>query len=379
MVEARLFQTPLGACGIAWRGAKVSGFQLPDHDERAVAEALAITSGSAPGDGPVPEWVESVMERARRHLGGSPDPLSDVAVDLSDHTPFRKRAAQAARKVPPGRTATYGEIAAAAGSPGAARAVGQTMARNPLPLIVPCHRVVGSDGSLTGFSSLGALGAKLTLLTVEGADLARLSEAGVRHVRRADERLAAVMRRAGPYRLAREQRADPLTALAESIVHQQVSMAAGRTIFGRLLARTGNGRGDSIDPAALLGAGAEALRGVGLSRQKASYLVDLAERTTAGTLPLTRLETMDDERVIEALTAVRGIGRWSAEMFLLFRLGRLDVLPVGDLGLQKGAQLVYDLDALPSPAELRRIAAPWAPYRSIGTWYLWRALESGGI
>jgi 3-methyladenine DNA glycosylase/8-oxoguanine DNA glycosylase len=174
-----------------------------------------------------------------------------------------------------------------------------------------------------------------------------------------------------------QRRGDPFTALAEAIVHQQVSMKAAATIFGRL--RRALGGRAALDPGRLLRARPDQLRAAGLSRQKAGYLRDLAEKTLSGALQLERLERMDDEQVIRQLTRVKGIGRWSAEMYLIFRIGRLDVLPTDDLGLRKGAQQLYNLRQLPTAATLGRLARPWVPFRTIATWYLWRSLDAGGL
>jgi len=171
---------------------------------------------------------------------------------------------------------------------------------------------------------------------------------------------------------------DMFTLLCRSIVHQQVSMKAGATIYGRLL-KVG-GRGSKMSIKRTLAASHEALRGAGLSGQKVSYVQDLALKLKSGALPpARRLSHMDDAAVIDALVQVRGIGVWSAQMFLMFHLGRLDVLPVDDLGLQNGAQRVFGLDQRPGKAALRELAEPWRPFRSIATWYLWRATEAGGV
>lgn len=254
------------------------------------------------------------------------------------------------------------------------------MAANPIPLLIPCHRVLASDGGLGGFSAHGGTATKLRLLALEGADLRRVASAGTRSLARQDPKLAKVIRRVGRVRLLDhdgQRRADPFTALAEAIIHQQVSMKAGASIFARLKATLG-GRA-ALDPRRLLQARADELRAAGLSRQKTSYLQDLAERTLGGDLLLGRLERMDDEQVIQQLTKVKGIGRWSAEMYLIFRLGRLDVLPTDDLGLRKGARQVFNLRQLPTADTLQRLARPWVPFRSIATWYLWRSLDAGGL
>ena len=119
------------------------------------------------------------------------------------------------------------------------------------------------------------------------------------------------------------------------------------------------------------------LRAVGLSRQKLGYLRDLAHRVHSGDVPLERIESLGDEEVIAALSRIKGVGRWTAQMFLMFRLGRPDVLPELDLGVQKGIQRAYRKRALPTPKDVLRIGAPWAPWRSVASWYLWRSLENG--
>jgi len=376
-VDSCLFPTALGPCGLAWTEHGMCAVQLPESTEALTARRLRQRCGVAPGDRPPTTGaVAQVVRRLQRHLEGGRDPLRDVPLDLRC-TEFVRSVYSAARGVGPGRTTSYGELAALVGRPGAARAVGQAMAGNPLPLLVPCHRVLAASGDLGGFSAHGAAGTKLRLLTVEGADLGPIACAGVRRLARCDTRLARVIRRVGEYRLSWNQRGDHFTALAEAIVHQQVSMKAGAAIFGRVRDAVGAGR--ALDPRRVLATPIDALRAAGLSRQKASYLRDLADRSASGALPLERLQRLDDEQVVRALVQVKGIGRWSAEMFLMFRLGRLDVLPVDDLGLRKGAQRVYGLRELPDRRQLHRLAARWIPFRSIATWYLWRSLESGGI
>src|SRR5262249_15666900 len=151
---------------------------------------------------------------------------------------------------------------------------------------------------------------------------------------------------------------------------QQISTKAAASIHARLLLALGR-RG--MRPAALLALSDEELRGAGLSASKARSLRDLAEKVASRAVPLGRLADMDDEEVIECLLPVGGIGRWTAQMFLIFSLGRPDVLPVDDLGLRAGVQQVYGLPALPERAALAELAEPWRPYRSVATWYFWRS------
>ena len=149
---------------------------------------------------------------------------------------------------------------------------------------------------------------------------------------------------------------------------------AARAILGRVLATLGANEETWYEPAAFLAASDEQLRAAGLSRQKMAYLRDLADKFASGELSEGILHEFDDDVVIERVSAVKGIGRWTAEMFLIFSLGRPDVLPVDDLGVRRGMQVAYGLPELPKPEEMRRIAEPWRPYRSAGTWYMWRAL-----
>lgn len=365
---ALLFDTAIGTCAVQWSATGISGACLPRRSPAELRGRLPQARERAPAA------VRRVVRRIQRHLEGCPQDFGDVELDLGGATPFACAVYAAARTVAPGRLTTYGDLAGLVGRPGASRAVGRAMAHNRIPLIVPCHRVVSAGGELGGFSAHGGSTTKLRLLVLEGADLGPIARAGVATLRRRDPRLAAVIRRTAPYPLAERRLPDPFAALIRTITHQQVSMAAGNTIYTRLRRAVG-GR---VTAAAVLRTPDASLRGAGLSGQKVSYVQDLARRSADGSLRLDRLAQQDDEQVVAALTRVRGIGRWSAEMFLMFRLGRLDVLPVGDLGLQKGAQQVYGLRRLPGSAELERIGEGWRPFRSIGTWYMWRAVEAGG-
>ncbi len=192
---------------------------------------------------------------------------------------------------------------------------------------------------------------------------------GARHLRSVDARLARIIGQVGPCRLSR--RRGHFASLVRAIIGQQVSTAAATAIRGRVYAALG-GR---PTPDAIFRASDAALRGAGLSRQKVSYLRDLAEKVEAGEVRLQRIGRLGDEEIIAHLTQVKGIGRWSAEMFLMFVLNRPDVLPVDDLGIRKGFQQVYGLRALPAPKRMHQLAAAWRPYRTIGSWYLWRSLD----
>ena len=189
---------------------------------------------------------------------------------------------------------------------------------------------------------------------------------------RRDPILRDLMRRHGACGLARSQHADPFQALVHAIISQQLSTKAAAAIAARVDALLGG----SPDEANLAEVSDAQLRRAGLSGQKVSYLRDLCEQTAGGSLSLDALDAMPDEEVIAALTRVKGIGRWTAEMFLMFRLQRPDVLPVGDLGIGKAVQRAYRLRTLPSPTRLLRLGESWRPYRSVACWYLWASLST---
>src|SRR5262245_4100394 len=190
---------------------------------------------------------------------------------------------------------------------------------------------------------------------------------------RRDPILRDAIKRIGPCLMADRQRKDHLTALVGAIVSQQLSTKAAATIFGRFQALFPD---NHIPNAAAIDALADAqLRAVGFSGQKVGYLRDLCARMAAGTLDLDALDALPDEEVITRLVAVKGFGRWTAEMFLMFRLHRPDVLPVGDLGIVNAVQRLYGMRKRPDPKRLMKIGEPWRPYRSVACWYLWQSLR----
>lgn len=188
-----------------------------------------------------------------------------------------------------------------------------------------------------------------------------------------DRRMARVIERVGPCKLEIGRAESHLLALVRSIVYQQLSGKAAATILGRLRAELGEGRVPEAHD--VLAVDEARLRAAGLSRQKIASLRDLCEKVHAGELPLDRIEELGDDEVIERLVAVRGIGAWSAQMFLLFHLGRLDVWPVDDLGVRKAVARIHRREDLPGRREMATLGDAWRPYRSIASWYLWRSLE----
>lgn len=192
-------------------------------------------------------------------------------------------------------------------------------------------------------------------------------------LRAADPALAAVMDRTGPY-TAEVRDGDPYASLLRTILYQQLAGAAANAIQSRFLALYGDA-GQPPAPERLLATTDEQFRGAGVSRQKVGYMRDLAIHVSDGRLKFDEFSQMDDAEVISQLVAVKGIGEWSAHMYLMFQLGRPDVLPVGDLGVRNGMRITYDLPETPTPAAAREIGLSWAPYRSVGSWYMWRAGE----
>lgn len=195
----------------------------------------------------------------------------------------------------------------------------------------------------------------------------------VRHLAGVDATLARLMERAGPFAMQIRRMHNPFEALARNIVYQQLHGNAAAAIHQRVIDLFGKA---TLDPRDVLDATDERLRSAGLSQAKTAALRDLADKTLNGSVPtLARLRRMDDEQIIEQLTQVRGIGRWTVEMLLMFRLGRPDVLPVGDYAVRKGFSLAYGMKELPKPKELTEYGERWRPYRSVASWYMWRALE----
>ena len=203
-----------------------------------------------------------------------------------------------------------------------------------------------------------------------------ITDEGTEALRASDDTLAALIDERGPLdkdHRSRGRPADPYGALLRAIVGQQLSPKAARTIYGRVEALYG---GETPTPQQLLDTDPEALRAAGLSRAKANYVRDLAQHVLSGELELDRLDELSDDEVIAELVAVKGLGLWTAHMFLIFHLGRPDVLPVGDLGVRKAAERAYGFETLPSAEELEALGERWRPHRSLASLYLWRSLDN---
>lgn len=382
-----LFDTSIGRCGIAWNDRGITCVQLPEARETETRIRLLRRCPEARPVDP-PREIRKVMRGITELLTGAPTDFDSVRLDMDALPPFHRRVYEVARMIPPGSTLSYGEVARRLGAPGSARAVGQALGKNPFAVLVPCHRVLAANGKAGGFSANGGVTTKLRMLALErGAEKAGLALfegsddlsfdtiKAVEHLRGSDAALARLIDAVGPFAMRLETTTSLFAALAQSIVYQQLTGKAAATIFGRVTdvcSRPGKG----LSAVRVLDTRDDALRAAGLSRAKVSSLKDLAQKTEAGQLPtLEEIHGMDDEAIIERLTSVRGVGRWTVEMLLMFRLGRPDVLPVDDYGIRKGFAAAFRKRDLPSRKDLATRGARWAPYRTVACWYLWRAAE----
>ena len=382
-----LFDTSIGKCGIAWGTRGVVAVQLPEVRDLETRARLLERFPDA-REMPPPAEVRLALDAVAALLRGEPSDLSSVALDMERVPPFHRRVYEIARTIPQGRTLSYGDIAGRLGAPGSARAVGQALGRNPFAIIVPCHRVLAAGGKLGGFSAQGGAATKLRLLSLErerASEAPTLFEgdgvfgfdpdAAVEHLRASDPALARVMDAIGPFRMRLKSTPSIFVALAEAIVYQQLTAKAAGTIFGRMCALFPRVQ-EGLKADQILRVSDEKLRSAGLSRPKQLSLRDLAGRAVRGELPtLAEVHGMEDEAIVERLTEVRGIGRWTVEMLLMFRLGRPDVLPADDYGIRKGFAVAFKKRELPGLDQLERRGERWKPYRTVASWYLWRAVE----
>jgi O-6-methylguanine DNA methyltransferase len=375
-------RTDLGTLAIGFNERGISRVLLPSADWNDL-EPADLTRAGLRNETRPPREIAEVALALKAHVGGAARDFSSVTLDTKDAPPFWLRVQRAAQAIPPGETRTYGDLAAVAGSANAVRAAGRAMATNPWPIIVPCHRVFARSG-FGEYSAGSGVHTKLRLLWREGyrgrtSNVPFDEHAAVAHLRNADARLGKLIDRAGPFTMqatAPRPRGGPapFAALARAIIAQQLSGKAAATIYGRVAALLG--QGEIADPKATLALPRANLRSAGLSQNKAHAILDLATHAVDGSLPpRAEMESMSDADIIERLTRIRGIGEWSAQMLLMFYLGRPSVLPVADLGVQKGFAITYGTRGLPNAKTIERAARAWSPYASVASWYLWRAVE----
>ena len=383
--EFALFDTSVGRCGVLWGRSGIRMLQLPEGRDVATRARLLQRFPEAREAAP-PASVQHALDAIAALLRGTPDDLATVELDMEAVPAFHRRVYDITRQIPPGRTLSYGEVATQLGAPGAARAVGQALGKNPFPIVVPCHRVLGAGKKVGGFSASGGITTKLRLLALEStvSDAAAFDgdgafgfdpEEATSHLRSADPKLGKLIDSVGHFRMQLQKTPSVFGALAEAIVFQQLNGKAAATIFARLCALFPD-PAQGLTPERVLRASETRLRSAGLSGSKLLSLKDLARKTKEGVIPsLAEIRDLPNEEIIERLTAVRGVGKWTVEMLLIFRLGRPDVLPVDDFGVRKGFALTFGLPELPDKKELEKRGERWRPYRSVASWYLWRATD----
>ena len=310
--------------------------------------------------------VDELSTRIREHFAGNPQSFNDIPVSWKPKSDFARAAYKALRTVPAGSVVSYGELADRLGNPGGARAVARAMATNQVPIIIPCHRVLGANRALTGFSGADGIKTKAQLLMAEGvvprfpasgSPFDSLFEpyawqAGVAHLR-SEALFETLYEKVGLTALPRQQPGNPFGALVETVCYQQLAGAAAMTIFHKLKSVLG-----TLAPDAVADAGLERLKSAGLSTSKANTILELARRWP---------ESPD-------LLSVKGIGPWTVQMFQLFHLGLPDVFSPTDLGIRKAVSLLTGANRLLAPTEVERIGRRFKPFSTIATWYLWRSL-----
>jgi len=369
-------QGPICPFSIRYGPDGIREIRLLKPGELALSDAHGVMA--------VPYAVADLAERVRRLMDGYPKDLSDVLLDYTGTGELARRVYEELRTVPAGATVTYGELADRVGLPRGARAVARAMATNRWPLVVPCHRVVGRGGRLTGFSGAHGLSTKARLLAAEGILLPLPSECAldaslfdphawevaVCSLASRDRRLAKVIEAVGSGRLQQEAPGRPFEALVEAVCYQQLAGCAAAAIFRKV---RGVLRGE-VTPQSVLRTGERCLREAGLSGSKTATLLALAERVDDGRLDLDGFASLPCGEVSAALTEVKGIGPWTVQMFAIFHLGLPDVFPPSDLGIRKAVTRMLGAVELLSPAQVAAAGDRWAPLRTVATWYLWRSL-----
>ena len=375
------FDTAIGWCGLAWDGNNILGFQLPEATKELTEKKMRGQYPNLVGDAVPSRLIANLCRDVLSHVEGRAQDFSAISIDISTLTPFSKRVYEFTRAIPAGKTISYGELAKRIGSPNSARAVGRALGANPIPLLIPCHRVIAANGALTGFSATGGVELKAHLLEIERMSLEHSGgfvycpRRAAGYLKTRDEYLGHFIDQIGMPSLTIRKTSTIFAALTRTIVGQQLSTKAAATIFERFCRILPRGL-SGLTPQNYLSINETELRSVGLSRNKVAAIGDLAEKTLSKRVPgLAALRRMDDAQVVEVLSNVKGIGKWTAEMVLMFRLGRPDVLSVDDLGLRLGHAILVSSGRETDRKTLRDYGERWRPYRSIASWYLWRILD----
>jgi O-6-methylguanine DNA methyltransferase len=382
-----LFETPLGPCGIAWKepatpplSPVVTFIQLPEATRGLTEKRIAGRSGGRKAR-LIPAGIAGIIKRILKHMQGDLQDFQDIVVDLNNAAPFAKQVYEGARKIPAGRTMTYGALAREINRPTACRAVGQALGKNPIPLIIPCHRVLALGKKSGGFSAHGGVTTKIRMLAIEGVTLGNSTTIKSKKdllraaslLKKKDPCLADCLDRPIEFQLRPGH--SPYATLIEAVVHQQLSPKAASTILGRVMDLY---PGQEVPaPAELLKTRDELLRNAGLSKAKIKAVKDIAAKTLDGTVPSSKeIITLGNEEIIKRLTSIYGVGLWTVEMMLIFNLGRLDVFPVGDYALRKIISEVFGMKEVPTPKQVAALSELWRPYRTVASLYLWNTINS---
>lgn len=352
------YRTRLGLFEARWEGEKLAHLYLHQHPDDSTHDNTELG------------------RKLTAHLSGKPQDFRDLPLKTDGLSDFSQQVYRAAQAIPSGHTLTYLELAKKLGKPGAVRAVGGALGKNPFLLVVPCHRILAAGGKLGGFSAPGGGDTKQLLLAAEGwrteslFDPGQMSEGEA--FLRSCPKLGPIVERVGPCPLQPLYPGSPFAALARAVLYQQLAGSAARAIENRV-----KKLGSEPFPTAgeLSEMPFDCLRGAGVSGPKIATLKALAQAVIEGDLQPDILHLLPDAQVEHEVSQVKGLGPWSAQMFLMFHLGRRDVFPVKDLGIRKGVQLLTGTSELPGPEPMHKLAKRWAPYRTLASWYLWRSLE----
>jgi O-6-methylguanine DNA methyltransferase len=377
-----IFPVANAFCGIAWCERGVTHFLLPETTIARMQKELQLVTAQREPAQKMPAWIARLIRQIAVHLKGKSQDFSAIPVFIEKASPFMHAVYDAARRIPAGEVVSYAELARRIKKPGAVRAVGTALGKNPVPLIIPCHRIIAASGKLGGFSAQGGLDAKKMLLHCEGVSVEKPQlmasaaqwQSGVRFLLQ-DKQFRQLHKQVGEFAFQPQHNAEPLDVFIQAIVSQQLSTKVATTIFERvnqLVSKRGK-------PCAktLLSLPDATLRGAGLSGMKVAYLKDLAQHALRGELPsLAEAKAMSDEQLVRCFTAIKGIGRWSVEMYLIFDLGRADIFPVDDYGIRKAIMQLHNLAELPPAKAMAQYGEAWKPYRSIASLYLWRLLDN---
>lgn len=280
-------------------------------------------------------------------------------------TPFMQQVWTQLCNIPFGEIAAYKEIAIKMGNGKASRAIGLANNRNPIPIFIPCHRVIGSNGALTGYR--GGLEVKKILLDIEKKKedgFFTYGQVEINYLKSQDKKLGAFIDKIGL--IKREVTPDVFTALIESVLSQQISTKAAQTVWNRMDHLLQH----NITPHSIKAAGLDGIKGCGMSQRKAGYIVGIAEAALNGDIDFPTLHRLSDAEIIKKLTALNGVGVWTAEMLLIFSLCRPNVVSYGDLAIRRGMMNLYGLKELPKEI-FEKYKSRYSPYGSVASLYLW--------